>query len=31
MIVGRVDLKGFLIRPEIDHEEDNELVDEIET
>jgi alpha-L-glutamate ligase-like protein len=29
MIVGRVDLKGFLIRPEIDHEEDNELVDEI--
>lgn len=30
MIVGRVDLKGFLIRPEIDHEEDNELVDEIE-
>ena len=30
MIVGRIDLKGFLIRPEIDHEEDNELVDEIE-
>jgi len=30
MIVGRVDLKGFLIRPEIDHEEDNELVDEVE-
>jgi alpha-L-glutamate ligase-like protein len=27
MIVGRVDLKGFLIRPEIDHEQDSELVD----
>lgn len=30
MIVGRIDLKGFLIRPEIDHEPDSELVDEIE-
>ncbi|HSW97530.1 MAG TPA: sugar-transfer associated ATP-grasp domain-containing protein [Candidatus Saccharimonadales bacterium] len=31
MIVGRVDLKGFLIRPEIDNESDNELIDEIES
>jgi len=30
MIVGRVDLKGFLIRPEIDHETDSELIDEVE-
>ncbi len=30
MIVGRVDLKGFLIRPEIDHEQDNDLIDEVE-
>ncbi|HWY80176.1 MAG TPA: sugar-transfer associated ATP-grasp domain-containing protein [Candidatus Sulfotelmatobacter sp.] len=29
MIIGRIDLKGFLIRPEIDHEPDNELVDEV--
>jgi len=29
MIVGRIDLKGFLIRPEIDHEPDNERVDEV--
>jgi alpha-L-glutamate ligase-like protein len=28
MIVGRVDLKGFLIRPEIEHEQDSELFDE---
>jgi alpha-L-glutamate ligase-like protein len=30
MIVGRLDLKGFLIRPEIDHVTDNELIDEAE-
>jgi alpha-L-glutamate ligase-like protein len=30
MIVGRIDLKGFLIRPEIDHEPDSENVDDIE-
>jgi len=30
MIVGRIDLKGFLIRPEVDQEEDNELIDEAE-
>jgi alpha-L-glutamate ligase-like protein len=30
MIVGRIDLKGFLIRPEIDHEPDSELIDEID-
>ncbi len=30
MIIGRADLKGFLIRPEIDNEPDSELVDEIE-
>lgn len=30
MIVGRIDLKGFLIRPEIDQENDNELIDEAE-
>lgn len=29
MIVGRMDLKGFLIRPEIDNEQDNENIDEI--
>jgi alpha-L-glutamate ligase-like protein len=29
MIVGRIDLKGFLIRPEIDHEPDSEDVDRI--
>ena len=28
MIVGRVDLKGFLIRPEIDYEKDSDDVDE---
>ena len=30
MIVGRIDLKGFLIRPEIDQEDDNEMVDELQ-
>jgi len=30
MIVGRVDLKGFLIRPDTDSEQDNEFIDEVE-
>jgi len=30
MIVGRLDLKGFLIRPEIDNETDSEMIDEVE-
>lgn len=30
MIVGRVDLKGFLIKPDTDTEQDSEFIDEIE-
>jgi alpha-L-glutamate ligase-like protein len=30
MIVGRVDLKGFLIRPETDSDQENEMIDEVE-
>jgi len=30
MIVGRVDLKGFLIRPETDSDQENEMLDESE-